>query len=1125
MTKVKNIWLALGIIITLGSMLGMLCFITFDKLPTPIKQVDWSPNAQWITVPQESYRLYARKDLYLQGQVESAWLRLSGDNSFILYINGQQVARQSTNANSSEPFTGNSSLPFQEINDALSYKVVGEHRHIDFPRNWKLTYYVNLIPYLNPGQNVLAVEVQDPRKLPSLVVEGYIYPSEPSASQISLATGSTDWKVSNMDQSHENSLWSDVGFPDENWENAKVIGPVSDPTFSRLSKNLFARLLKSNWISGLENAQQQEWLFGNWQKSTEVGRAYVRFAGKGSYALLINGKLVRSTLSASAQTVSANAAANPVSMGSSNYNSWDNLLMYEVTDFLHPGNNSIVVHLAKLFDSNIDSVPLSFSLDGWVETQKGLIIDQVATDKDWLSLDGPPSNWSKKISDGKPVSLNGPVDVQSLTPEFAGNAYLTNFPDFLIRAIFWQITSVACTLFLTWLLGYFWLDRQDNFPVALTAGAAFILPGTLFLVGINLMKYRYAESERSLLFEQPQSNLVIFIAFCIVVISTLLSSVIKQQKMESTIQKTLNLSLSRLGLWSLWGMLAFYILGLAGGLRFSGLILGCLLLGLIALTSEFWSILYTQFQKRLIFLTPFWQAKKQVILVVLVILIGFILRIIDLGWRPIDSDESTSLDAISGILRTGAPMATSGIWYTRGPLFHYLEGAWLSIVGFSKVNARFLVAIIGTIALVVTFFFAKKLTGKFWLALLITGILAIDPWELVISRNVRFYQTVQLTTLLSFYFFYRGFIYQEGRKYQYLFFVCLTLSLLTQEGSMTQIPCYLIGFLCFYKPFVLKKDWKLATSFVLALVIYSFDGIFFMIKCLTEPVGQSGGTGAPIAFHLLNVAGFTQGFLVGNSRINTLYSLMFFAGFIYFLKRRDKYIVFLFASVLIFVLDLTLLVIQISPRYTVQYYPFLIILSVYSAYRILQSLANRFEMAINYHLPLKQIGLIFFALFVFFNIEPNRVIAAYKDTLYRNDDVVFQYIKEHRQPGDVVMANLPAAASVQLHGLDYYLPTKVELSLDEDYWNNGRLIERNAGGILVDNMDRLMNVFQKEHRIWIQLDENSPPANPAQLQLYNYLRTVSKPVYETLGVQLRLWESNDGKFIGVPNKGHDFGAY
>jgi hypothetical protein len=143
----------------------------------------------------------------------------------------------------------------------------------------------------------------------------------------------------------------------------------------------------------------------------------------------------------------------------------------------------------------------------------------------------------------------------------------------------------------------------------------------------------------------------------------------------------------------------------------------------------------------------------------------------------------------------------------------------------------------------------------------------------------------------------------------------------------------------------------------------------------------------------------------------------------------------------------------------------------------------------------------------------------------RHNPKVFEYIRDHRQPGDVVFANLPAAAAINLGGLDYYLPPTGMLGFDGVYLSDGRLIDRWAGGEAITTIDQMSHVLAKANRVWIQVDDRKAPDEPELAKLYHYYRTIGKSAMETFGVRLRLWQKEDGLLPREPNQGQDLGAF
>ncbi|MHC5756043.1 MAG: hypothetical protein ACYTXF_36555 [Nostoc sp.] len=128
-----------------------------------------------------------------------------------------------------------------------------------------------------------------------------------------------------LSENHQNLQWFDQDFPDQSWSEAKVINGEQKATYSRLSQHLFDRFLQGSWITGNETPQGEVWLTSSWQVPQRRQRAFIRLAGNGDYALLINGLLVKSF----------------------QINKNNQLNMFEVTNYLKTGQNILAVHLAR----------------------------------------------------------------------------------------------------------------------------------------------------------------------------------------------------------------------------------------------------------------------------------------------------------------------------------------------------------------------------------------------------------------------------------------------------------------------------------------------------------------------------------------------------------------------------------------------------------------------------------------------------------------------------------------------------------------------------------------------------------------------------------------------------------
>ena len=83
------------------------------------------------------------------------------------------------------------------------------------------------------------------------------------------------------------------------------------------------------------------------------------------------------------------------------------------------------------------------------------------------------------------------------------------------------------------------------------------------------------------------------------------------------------------------------------------------------------------------------------------------------------------------------------------------------------------------------------------------------------------------------------------------------------------------------------------------------------------------------------------------------------------------------------------------------------------------------------------------------NIQPGRVLAGYQEAIVRRNTELFDYIRTHRQSGDVVLSSVPSFAPISFGKLDYYLFTPLQdENFDATYWHDSRLIDRWGGGVM-----------------------------------------------------------------------------
>ncbi len=1081
-------WLPLGLVVTLGFLLGMLGFSIWEKTPISVERVAWASEAQWIAPQSSTYRFYARHTFYLPDEAEAGWLRISADNDFTLYVNGRRVARENSVLNNSLGLRGGLRTPEENVNDSNNYHAKTSVNYLlASSKDWKLTGYVDLTQHLRPGKNVIALEIQKGKQNPRTVVEGTVYFGA-GLTPINLTTGVANWRVSNLSETRQSLQWYDVDFTDASWLEARELGSIQEATYSRLSKNLFDRPLEGNWITGTLSQKGQVWFRGVWQiPQTPISHAYIRFAGRGRYSVLLNGSLVNNYITENGKQ----------------------LHLLEITKLLRPGNNTLAVSLASPLEATlienkvVDNGSINLFLDGWAETGKGEIISTTATDNTWRAFKQVASGWENGVGEGQVVTFLSLPKPQQFSRNFEGDAYLLNYPNYLLRHILWQLVGVICTLIYALNLG-FCLGCKNRWD-SLGVGAAVLTPATLFLAGITLLKHRYAEAEVGLLFAQPQSNYLILIGFISVFILTLLLS---------KIRNTLG-DFPRWSLWFLFGVVASLALAIGGNPILIFVVASTIIIATILCIKKRWQI-----QDSYIALPKLLHSSGQWIVLGLIVGIGFALRTYNLDFIDLDTDENTSLDASRGILRTGAPIATSGIWYTRGPFYQFLLAAWLKIFGDSIVSARFLSVMAGTFVLALVYLFARKITGQIWIALFVTAILAISPWEIWYSRNIRFYQVLQFLTILSFWSFFKGFIDKAGRIYQHIFFIALTLTLLTQEISLTILPVFILGFLYFYRPFQLLKDMQILIGSLLTVLIFIYCLGFSSIKLLTPLAAISDSTASYLRLHFSDITELTANFFIGPDRMQTIYSLFFIMGLFYFIKHKSGENIYLSISIIVQVLIVTLISYQPDERYIYAIYPIFILQAIHSAIHITNSLTHQLNLMFQ-QLPLQRLALSIVILLLILNIQPVRVLFSYQESINKRNSQMFEYIMTHKQASDVVISPLPSLAVTNLGKIDYFLMGTGYF--DAIYWNKDKLIDRWAGGQIITNPDQINHVLEKSKRVWIHLEESRK--GRFNRHTWEYVETLGKPVIDSFGTRLRLWQPENGIPRLITNQGKDLGAY
>ncbi len=548
----------------------------------------------------------------------------------------------------------------------------------------------------------------------------------------------------------------------------------------------------------------------------------------------------------------------------------------------------------------------------------------------------------------------------------------------------------------------------------------------------------------------------------------------------------------------------------------------------IILATFFGSVFYLTLRRKIY--KPITVLKKHIIKInrykygialIIIILIGLFLRLYNLGYQGFKADENVSIAAIHGIIETGAPISPSGIWYTRGPFYHYVMAMFGLVFGVGTLASRIPNVIVGTGFIIIIYIFCRDLFKSKNIALLTSFFISVDPWLIFFSRTARFYPFTQLFVTLAVFYFFKGFINNGSKKHQNLFFLTLTLAMLTQEVAITLIPAMLVCFLIFYREFSWRKDFNCLIGSVLMMLGIFTDLIVFSIRCLTTLVNVSYSTSSIITPHIRNISSFFVYFFVGDNRLHIVYSLFFLIGIPYVILKKDKVLFFLYTVVILTIATLTLLVVITAMRYTYSIYPLLIIIAVYVSVKMVDVVVDQFDKnQIGFRIKYISLGLIFCMFFI--SMQPLRLLYSFKTKINRDNTLAAEYVKERLEPGDVVITAVPQHTALTIGHTDYYIIGT--LNFDEVYRNgDGRVIDRWGGGEYVTNVDKLRYIFEDSARAWIIIDYLEIERFPEQL--IEFIDKNTSVEYHPYSSRVYLWDQSRGVFDDIFREGREKNLY
>lgn len=994
----------------IGSMLIAMCLSNW-LLPIRHGMLrDEMPDG-WMTAEHAKRRAYFRQTLQLSFKPDHGWLAIAADD-YQLMINGHIVSWNVYSVNSATPFLSR-----------FSDRAQGQIPHSWLiPRNptsqrasneeWRVLHYIDITPYLLPGENTLAVFVQSP-DIPRMAIKGGVSGEGLSAK---INGRAESWRALDIATTMTDKSFWDPDYNDREWPIARNLGTLEKPIYAPVDPTIWTTPRSRLGISGVLLAGDMHVATDLADLDHEEGApAWLRVGCRWPYYLFWNDELIGS------------------GDGGNGIEAFD-LTRYLTTDrgrlslrVVRPVNKTGPPIL--FIDGRLGQSVLDGSL-GWQT--------QTVAHPDWLTGAGQWTDTSTQLTDAQ----LGLLKLQSMEPIDSGwiGQFLTLW---LITAIFsWLVMQILriCSCDLS--------ANKLNSPPLSWAIFAIAVVVSLALIALRV---RYGETDSILWLDDPAwRNFWIGLIPSVVVMS--------------------------------WWVLRLPTKSIGESFQ-----------------PAFWRILRD---------ARLWLG--------VTLLAGFALRYYQIGFDDLQADENVSWDASRGIVKGMSPEAVSGVLYTRSPLYHYVLGLWLAIFGDSKEIARGMSILPGLGVIVASYLLTLRLTGRRGLSLLVAVLLAFDPWQIFVSRIIRFYQFMQFLGVVSVYLFLRGFIWRDGRHYQHWFFVFCTATALSQEVFVITFPAFCIAGFLYYKPFSWRSDRSIIIGFATMMVVTIADMLIFTILCLTPHVGIATSSDSIMKLHLINPHIFINLFLSGNHRMALVYSVLVVSGFWYWFGRgrqSDPAIVTLYLLAFVSAFVASVLLMQIANRYVFPLYPFLIILAVMTGRAWIDTAAERLfgnNTAVA-GLRNRWQGIVTTLLLALvpFQSDPLALVNAYSRPINMGHETAYHFIASQKLPDDKIVTVSPMAAAIVMGGVDYYLMEL--LSFDEVYRHTsiqGQIVDRWAGGKLVSNLEELKALFNQNNRVWVITDEleNKKMSD----ELLGFLEHTSETRYEFFGGKVLLWDAGRG---------------
>jgi len=219
------------------------------------------------------------------------------------------------------------------------------------------------------------------------------------------------------------------------------------------------------------------------------------------------------------------------------------------------------------------------------------------------------------------------------------------------------------------------------------------------------------------------------------------------------------------------------------------------------------------------------------IFLIIICVAGFIFRVINLGYLSFWGDDGHTFVGTMSILKYGFPKLPSGNILWHGIFDYYLKAIPVLMFGAKEFSFRIVSVLSGVGTIIAAYFTGKELANKY-VGFLSAVVIAFSTWYVQFSREARYYSDYQFFFILSFLFFYLGFI-KDRKPFRVLAVILIVLTSLVHGVGMTLI--FLFIPLLFYKG---KKFFK-KEIIIPMLTVILLDALQVINQVFFWKVGRS----------------------------------------------------------------------------------------------------------------------------------------------------------------------------------------------------------------------------------------------------------------------------------------------